>query len=421
MERYNPWWIGEEDENFQNWQQKQIKWIPDIIEKITLEPFSLHFLTGPRQVGKTTTIKILIHNLLENGENPHNILYYPCDELINFQELGEILDNFISRQISRNSSITIIILDEITFVKEWWRAIKSRIDQNLFKKSILIITGSSSIELLKEKERFPGRRGNGQDYLLLPLSFQEYTSLFLKDLVISSFNSSLTVEQIIQPNLIYKNRIQALFQDYLKTGGFPIPIQNFFNLKKIQMSTKRTYLDWIRGDLLKFKKNETYMKEIFKYLLESRVSPISWLSISKNTSINSPHTVNAYIETLENLYLLNILYLISPEKQIKYRKNKKIHFIDPFIVKILSEYTNSTVLSENLVESIVASHFSRIYPTFYWKNHSEVDVVLLIDSILIGFEIKWGPKRWKKPIHLKKVSVLEKDTIPLFLASIKWH
>lgn len=133
MERYNPWWIGEEDENFQNWQQKQIKWIPDIIEKITLEPFSLHFLTGPRQVGKTTTIKILIHNLLENGENPHNILYYPCDELINFQELGEILDNFISRQISRNSSITIIILDEITFVKEWWRAIKSRIDQNLFK------------------------------------------------------------------------------------------------------------------------------------------------------------------------------------------------------------------------------------------------------------------------------------------------
>lgn len=91
----------------------------------------------------------------------------------------------------------------------------------------MIITGSSSIELLKEKERFPGRRGNGQDYLLLPLSFQEYTSLFLKDLVISSFNSSLTVEQIIQPNLIYKNRIQALFQDYLKTGGFPIPIQNF--------------------------------------------------------------------------------------------------------------------------------------------------------------------------------------------------
>ncbi|WP_457558206.1 ATP-binding protein [Candidatus Harpocratesius sp.] len=421
MERYNPWWIGEEDENFQNWQQKQIKWVPDIIKKITLEPFSLHFLTGPRQVGKTTTLKILIHNLLENGENPHNILYYPCDELINFQELGEILDIFISNQISRNSSISIIILDEITFVKEWWRAIKSRIDQNLFKKSILIITGSSSIELLKEKERFPGRRGNGQDYLLLPLSFQEYSSLFLKDLVISSFNSSLTVEQIIQPNFIYKNRIQALFQDYLKTGGFPIPIQNYFNLKKIQMSTKRTYLDWIRGDLLKFKKNETYMKEIFKYLLESRVSPISWLSISKNTSINSPHTVYAYIETLANLYLLNILYLISPEKQIKYRKNKKIHFIDPFIVKILSEYTNSTVLTENLVESIVASHFSRIYPTFYWKNHSEVDIVLLIDNILIGFEIKWGPKRWKKPIHLKKTSVLEKDILPLFLASIKWH
>ncbi|MHA1675367.1 MAG: ATP-binding protein [Promethearchaeota archaeon] len=421
MERYNPWWVGEQDENFQKWQQKPIKWVPELINKISLQPFSLHFLTGPRQVGKTTTLKILIHNLLEKGEDPHALFYYPCDELENFQELGDILDAFHSSQSVRKVSKSIIVLDEITFVKEWWRAIKARIDRNQFKKSILIITGSSSIELLKEKERFPGRRGNGEDFILLPLDFQEYVSLFLNDLVVSILNSSITIEQILKPNLIYKNRVQLLFNDYLKTGGFPIPIQNYFKTKKIPTSTKKTYLDWIRGDLLQFKKNNSFMKEIFKYLLETRASPISWLSISKNTSINSPHTVNSYIETLEDLHLIKILYLISPEKQIRYRKNKKIHFIDPFLVNILAEYTNSNVLEENKVESVVASHFSRIFPSYYWKNGSEVDIVSIIEDVLVGFEVKWGPKRWKKPLHLKYCSVLEKEYLPLFLASVSWH
>jgi len=411
MERYNPWWVGEQDENFQKWQQKPIKWVPELINKISLQPFSLHFLTGPRQVGKTTTLKILIHNLLEEGEDPHALFYYPCDELENFQELGDILDAFHSSLSVRKVSKSIIILDEITFVKEWWRAIKARIDRNQYKKSILIITGSSSIELLKEKERFPGRRGNGEDFILLPLDFQEYASLFLNDLVVSTLDSSSTIEKILQPNLIYKNRIQLLFQDYLKTGGFPIPIQNYVKTKKIFPSTKKTYLDWIRGDLLQLKKNNSFMKEIFKYLLETRASPISWLSISKSTSINS----------LEELHLINILYLISPEKQIRYRKNKKIHFIDPFIVDILAEYTNSNVLEENLVESVVASHFCRIFPTYYWKNRSEVDIVSLIEDVLVGFEVKWGPKRWKKPLHLKKCYILEKEYLPLFLASVSWH
>jgi len=130
----------------------------------------LHFLSGPRQVGKTTAIKILIHQLLEK-KDPKSIFYYSCDELIDNKELGEVLDSYISTRKSWGIKKSIIFLDEITFVTDWWRAVKSRIDAGIFRSDVLILSGSATIDLLKHKELFPGRRGFGLDLILSPLDW----------------------------------------------------------------------------------------------------------------------------------------------------------------------------------------------------------------------------------------------------------
>ena len=420
MESYNPWWIGESDYVYEEWQKNPVKWIPELIQEITLSPFALHFLSGPRQVGKTTTLKIFIKHLLDQGKNPYSILYYQCDELLNYQELGEILDNYSLSRKSRKISSSIIILDEIPFVKEWWRAIKARIDKGQFKNDIIIISGSATLELLKERERFPGRRGNGNDYIQHPLNFFEYVKIFDLNLIESHLDTIPSIEEVIQPNLIYKKRINQLFKDYLVSGGFPLAIQDFFRIGKIDLKTKRTYTDWIRGDIQRINRNEMYMKEALSYLLQTKGSAISWLSIAKNTSINSPHTSQSYIESFENMFLVHILYQISPDGKILYRKNKKIHFIDPFLMYLLAEYTNTSILEENIVENIVAAHFSRKYPVYFWKNNSEIDIIAIIKNKQVGYEVKWGPKRWKKPLHLKHSFMLSKDTIAIFLASVNW-
>ncbi|MHA1298973.1 MAG: ATP-binding protein, partial [Candidatus Helarchaeota archaeon] len=152
MEKYNPWWQNEKDEVLEEWKKKKVKWEPEIINDINLQPFSLHFLTGPRQVGKTTTLKILINKLIQKGINSKSIFYYQCDELLDFKELGEILDDYYNAREFWNINQSYVILDEIPFVDEWWRAIKSRIDKNQMKNDVIIKTGSASIELLKEKE-----------------------------------------------------------------------------------------------------------------------------------------------------------------------------------------------------------------------------------------------------------------------------
>lgn len=54
---------------------------------------------GPRQVGKTTVLKILVHDLLKQRD-PRSVFYYSCNELSDYRELGEVLDNYFSAKNS---------------------------------------------------------------------------------------------------------------------------------------------------------------------------------------------------------------------------------------------------------------------------------------------------------------------------------
>lgn len=418
MESQNPWWKKEEDETYEEWKTSEIKWTPEIIKDITTKPYSLHFLIGPRQVGKTTTLKILTQNLLKKKE-PKQIFYYSCDELTDHKELGEIIDNYQTARKEWGIKKSILMLDEITFVNEWHRAIKARIDRKKFTNDVIIITGSASIELLKQKERFPGRRGHGKDIRFYPLDFSEYTLLFGK--INLKQHKIKDAEKAMKANSMFSQTIQRLFTKYLKTGGFPLPIKELHTKNKITNKTLKTYLDWLKGDWRQIGKSDRHMKEIIAYILKARVSPVSWLSITQETSINSPHTTQSYVETLEDLFAVKTLNMISPDYKILYRKNKKIHFIDPLLYHIFSYYTQEEVLEETIVESAVISHLTRIADTYFWRNTSEVDAISIIDEKQIGFEVKWGVRPWKKPRHLEKAVLLNKNNLPPFLCSVKWR
>ncbi|MCD6478509.1 MAG: ATP-binding protein, partial [Candidatus Diapherotrites archaeon] len=70
----NPWWECRDwegrDKQLVESNSMKIRWIPDWLKRISLKPFSLNFLVGPRQVGKTTGIKLMIKKLAEKS-NPY--------------------------------------------------------------------------------------------------------------------------------------------------------------------------------------------------------------------------------------------------------------------------------------------------------------------------------------------------------------
>lgn len=421
MEKQNPWWINETDEVYEKWKLSQTKWIPRFIKQISLEPFSLNFVVGPRQVGKTTAMKILIHELLEQ-KDPKSIFYYSCDELIDHRELGEVIDNYVSARNEWGIKGSIIILDEITFVNEWWRAVKARIDSGLLKNDAVVITGSASLELLEQKEYFPGRRGHGKDIHFLPLDFAQYVKIFGEtDTKQDEISNPAGIRKAMDANKIFLKTISGLFSKYLRTGGFPLSIKDYFERGKISMETTKTCLDWLRGDWKKAGKSDKYMKEVINYILLAKLSPVSWLNIAKETSINSPHTTESYIGALENLFAVKVLNLISPDSRVWYRKNKKIHVLDPFIYHVFSHFTGTGVSEELIAESVAASHLSRVSEAYYWRNGTEIDIVSLINGKQVGFEVKWGIGSWRKPKHIKEHFLLAKENLPLFLCSVDWQ
>ena len=89
----NPWWVGKEDYHVKLWKEQKLHWRLKWLEKLSLKPFSLNFVLGPRQVGKTTRIKLLIQELLKDNP-PEAVLYINVEVLPSHHELLNLLREF---------------------------------------------------------------------------------------------------------------------------------------------------------------------------------------------------------------------------------------------------------------------------------------------------------------------------------------
>jgi len=416
----NQWWkdksIIEEDYDIQKWKEKKYKWIPSILEEIELKPFSLHILLGPRQAGKTTVMKLLIKQLLKKTDSK-SLFYFNCEAIGDCKELMDIIESYLMFKEDNNIKNSLIILDEITSPKEWYKGIKLLIDKGRLKKETVILTGSSSITIKKQVELFPGRRGNGKDFILMPLSFREFIkvinpSLYEKIEPIKNFENEELRKKSVK-SLPYLKELNALLSIYKNYGGFPLGIES---INKNKEDAKRVYLNWIKNAVLKAERSDLIARQIIKTILEKIPSPISWENVSKQIEIKSPKTVSAYIELLKSIFALYILYNIDiNHKTIKFGKNKKIHFIDPLLLELLEDWCLVKIKNKDnlLAESMVANILSRKFPekSFFWKNGFEIDSVIIDNKKLRGFEVKWSedPKLKKLPQFDSLVLITKKD------------
>jgi len=415
MDEQNPWWTGDPDPHLKKWESSPIRWIPETLDRISLEPFSLHFLLGPRQVGKTTILKLLIRREL-GKRNPFSIYYLSCDRILDSDSLYRAIEEYDISRRARGIGSSLIVLDEITFVPQWWRAIKSRIDMGKFEKDVVILSGSASVELMKGREYFPGRRGKGRDHILFPLSFGEYCRKVRSLDVRSGTPDELSGN--MDRNLILSNKISSVLGDYLRSGGFPLSIRDIYEGNEISSETLDTYINWLRGDWAKAGKSDQYMAEVIRYILRARGTPISWNSISAETSVNSPNTVKSYVETLQQIFSCNVLDMVAPDGKVLPRKNRKVHFSDPLLFKALSKFTGEKQDEGHLYEAAAASHLERWTKTYFWRNGSEVDIITIKDKVQTGYEITMGIKKWTKPRHIRIAYLIDRDNYHLFLSSL---
>ena len=169
----NPWWEGEKSPVVKEWESRKVRWRPFWLSKISLEPFSLNVVLGPRLVGKTTGLHLLAEEELSR-RSAFSVFYLNLDLAFDLNSFKSLLDSYLRMRRAREIESSLILLDEVTSVKGWWRLVKGYLDAGVFRKDVLVVTGSSSLRLKGEVELFPGRMGKGREVEALPLSFREY-------------------------------------------------------------------------------------------------------------------------------------------------------------------------------------------------------------------------------------------------------
>ncbi|QXJ28705.1 hypothetical protein J5U23_01574 [Saccharolobus shibatae B12] len=429
IEEQNPWWISpeliRENEYYRKYQESKVKW--DVTLPVSLEPYSLNFLFGPRQVGKTTGLILLIKRLLDKGYNPKSIFYFACDKLADYKELDEVLEEYDKIRKKEGIKSSVIILDEITFPKEWFRSIKYRIDVGKFSNDVLILSGSLSMKAKGEIETFPGRRGKGEVLVMFPLPFSEYVKLFGINLPTGDLKFIL---ENYTKYIGYLPKLKEILEYYLVTGGFPNAVKDFLIKGKVSQSTEYDFISGIISDINKLRRSERFFKLTARAIIERTSSEYSFHTISKDYGVGTVKTAISYVNLMEKLYFMKVIETMDANTGLPIpRKQKKFYFIDPFIYHAFSNWTMTKPPDESkLIEAVIVSHLSRFYDINYVKSNEEVDVIVKVNGEYWGVEIKYGRVRERRKVlgKVKKFIYISKEELgddvipaPLFLAMLK--
>lgn len=338
----------------------------------------IQILCGPRQVGKTTAVKLFA------STHPGECTYINFDgpSPLSVEQLRLDWEKAVALPGKR-----IIIFDEIQNVPNWAPLIKELYDRERNKRRVnVVILGSSALELLLRGEE-----------------------------------SLLGRFEIIRATHWNAHEMRACFgwslEQFLQFGGYPIigellHDQSTKSVERIQSFIRDAIIEpVITRDILSLRsiENMSLLRQVLRIVLSLPCEEISFAKLSGQLSEKgSSVTIKSYLELLEKAFLVRLLYRFSKGKIRKRTSSPKIiplapalihAFLSPALVSADAAWFGKVF--EAAVIARLAECFTDMY---YWSNSREdVDVVIEYDSIACAIEIKSGRDLdWKGLSAFKK-------------------
>ena len=306
-----------------------------VLDGLPMKQPGIYSISGGRQIGKTTLLKQYMVKLLQQGTIAENIAYFTGELIDDHHSLVQLLTDQLTKI---SDGLCFLLLDEVSYIKDWDKGIKFMADSGQLDSVILILTGSDTGFIKEARMRFPGRRGKAdeQDFHLLPLSFTEFLELK------HDFSKSDLVRMTQENKRESDKHLDLLFlefENYLIHGGYLTAMNDMATENRILNSTLNTYSDWIRGDFLKRGKQEHYLRQIIGAIINRYGSQITWNSLLSDLTIDHPKTVSDYVSLLETMDAAFIQHALVEDKlQPAPKKAKKLIFTDPFIFHSLQNW-----------------------------------------------------------------------------------
>lgn len=445
LESFNPWWRAEydmgDDPSVKAWEKSKVR--RDAGRDHSFRDGDLIYsLRGPRQVGKTTLLKLEVKRLLAAAVPRWNVMYYSFDLGGSPADVVGVLDEYSARVGGAAEGRRFVFLDEISSVRDWQKALKLLRDMGRLEGHTVVVSGSHSMDVRRGAESMTGRRGTTTnddplDKVLRPMSFGEFvrardgeiagrlSDLGLADAAgrarLARDVASGSAGAVLADLSAYKSDLDGHLDAYLKAGGMPAVVDEFQRTLRIERATYEAYLAGAERDLARSGRNVSNISRLVPNILRSTGSGVSWSSLRRDTGIESPHTVEGCIEALDDTFALHVLYRYnSATDRPKFDSPKKLYLQDPFFFHAHSgayiqgdpfdasvERLADPEKKAALVEQAVADHATRLafalaptkvgfrkaHAVFYWmgggRARREVDLVVRDSRSLVPIEVKY--------------------------------
>lgn len=410
----NPWWKTKAIDTEMASMPRRLYFnlfMPQVLERSIKRAI---ILMGPRRVGKTVMMHHAIHQLLESGESPQQIIFIGIDNPI-YIHLGLEEIYSLARQASGNESTkgNYVFFDEIQYLKDWERHLKVLVDS--YPKTKFIASGSAAAALrLKSSESGAGRF---HDFLLPPLTFQEFLHLQNLQSLIRPSTTKYQGQELPFFSAIDIKELNHQFINYLNYGGYPEVIFSETVRQNMPRYIKSDIIDKVLlRDLpsLYGIRDVQELNRFFAYLAYNTGREFSPEKMSKESGLEKG-LLKRYMEYLEAAFLIKVVHKVDDNaKHFKRVTGFKIYLTNPSLrTALFSPVTPTDDEIGNIVETaIFAQWMHRENVELYyakWKSgrtEGEVDMVRLDEKSFTpywGLEIKWSNRYLEKPNELKSL------------------
>ncbi len=395
----------------------------DFVTGLDLRDPGIHILRGPRQVGKSTDLKLLVERALQEGFPPRSIVYLALD-LLEGQSLSDFATSVQRAKglAGEKSPGGLILLDEVTAVRGWQTAVKALWDDGTIRDEVVVCTGSSAVDLQRgAAERLPGRRGAGIDHLVLPQSFAAFADAVDGNIPASP---NLTVaelrtsdgQELLRDMRIYAPALDAALRSYLRFGGLPAAVAEALGgAHEPSGRVKHVVEDSLMREIQRRGASMPAARALLERVVRSLGSKISWSSMAREMDVPlgrgkgrpSHQTLRDYIELLAGGYFVFVAYFWRSGSQTNEQsRDKKVFFADPLLHTIALDHapglgTDTAALIENVIGMALLRRYEpadRLIETFIlperlhiWQTArgGEIDFVAGRRSELDLVEVKY--------------------------------
>lgn len=357
-------------------------------------------LMGPRRVGKTVMLFQLVQSLIED-QFPSGRIFFASLDTPSYQgiPLEELLQLYLKEKGCGPRERSIVIFDEIQYLKDWEVHLKALTDRY---PDIRFIASGSAAAALKLKSRESGA-GRFTDFHLPPLSFAEFLDF--------SNAEDLVQPDPARPGFFQTHDISALnarFIDYLNYGGYPEAALNAEVQKSPGRFLRQDVIDKVLlRDLPSMYgiQNVPEMNRLLAFLAYHTGKEISLKGLSENSGA-SKNTITRYLEYLEAAFLiLRVNRITDTGKHFSRHTSFKVYLTNPALRAALFAplKPDDDVRIGHMAETAIFgqwfhSRALRLLRYARWGNKNkeqEVDIVALDPHSLKpkwAYEIKWSDK-----------------------------